>query len=740
MGEETGAVRLRPAQGRVVDYAGGLMGVSAVPGSGKTFILSVLAAKLIAEQMVDLDSAVLMVTYQRSAVDNLKQQVGQRLRDHGLPNAGYEVRTLHSLGYEIVRMQPALAGVAQEFEVADERRAQSMLETAARVWTEEHPAHWQTFVAGLGDASAQRRSRELAQAVARGVIRLAKNLGYRPVDVRASLVRLPEEETDQFLMLDMAAGIYQLYELQLQTTGLLDFDDLVSRAATVLAEYPDVADRLRERWPYILEDEAQDSTPLQEEMLSSITGPGGNWVRVGDPNQAIMGTFTASDPHFFRRFLARDDIIRRELPNSGRSSQRIIDLANHLVRWASEEHPVPEVRERAFLPQAMEPVPAGDPQPNPDNATSHIVTHGYRDLESELDDVVRRAANYAREHPDDTVAILVPTNYIGYQVSDRLRDAHAPYVELLRASSSSRGVARTIAALIQYLGEPLSRRNLVAVYEALLDYAGLRPHGPRHARITALLNSVHRPEQLVYPTAGQSILDSLPPIPGGLSPREQLTLERMQKVLVEGFRAVTLPVDELIMTLAQQRFEKPGELAIAHRIAVHMRRLHDANPAWRLPRLSEELYAVAQGELRLPGLDEHELGFEPLAGEITLTTLHKAKGLEWDLVYIVSVTPFDFPGVPDDVVMGYLEGLGNPVEEASAQLQAIMGDRTDETGLGASASAKLELIAERLRLLYVGITRPRRYLFLSWNRTGAGLRQGQAIALEELEAFLRDRG
>ncbi|RME80565.1 MAG: hypothetical protein D6775_15845, partial [Caldilineae bacterium] len=375
---------------------------------------------------------------------------------------------------------------------------------------------------------------------------------------------------------------------------------------------------------------------------------------------------------------------------------------------------------------------------------SRIVIQGYADLETELSDVARRAAHYAGQHPEDTVAILVPSNWVGYQVSDRLRDLQASYVELLRASGPSRGVARTLASLIRFLAEPLSRRNLVAVYEALVDYAGIRPQGPRHARVVAVLNSIQQPERLVYPAPGQSILEALPPIPGGLTPREEHTLERMQAVLAEGFKAITLPVDELVMTLAQQRFDKPGELAIAHRIAVHMRRLHDANPDWRLPRLADELYAVAEGELQLPGLDEQELGFEPAPGEITLTTLHKAKGLEWDLVYIVSVTPFDFPGTPGDVILGYHEGLGNPVEEAGAQLRGLMGHaerpalrRGAGQARSASEAAKLELVAERLRLLYVGITRARRYLFLSWSRDGGGLRRGKAVALEELERVVR---
>ncbi|NIP85784.1 MAG: UvrD-helicase domain-containing protein, partial [Planctomycetales bacterium] len=60
-------------------------------------------------------------------------------------------------------------------------------------------------------------------------------------------------------------------------------------------------------WPYILEDEAQDSSRLQEEILRKLAGKGGNWVRVGDPNQAIFETFTTADPKYLRDFMAKAD-------------------------------------------------------------------------------------------------------------------------------------------------------------------------------------------------------------------------------------------------------------------------------------------------------------------------------------------------------------------------------------------------------------------------------------------------
>ena len=72
--------------------------------------------------------------------------------------------------------------------------------------------------------------------------------------------------------------------------GGLDFNDLVWTAVDLLEHHPDLCARLGRRWPIVLEDEAQDSVPLQEDLLTLLGGGRGNWIRVGDPNQAIMST------------------------------------------------------------------------------------------------------------------------------------------------------------------------------------------------------------------------------------------------------------------------------------------------------------------------------------------------------------------------------------------------------------------------------------------------------------------
>ena len=103
-------------------------------------------------------------------------------------------------------------------------------------------------------------------------------------------------------MLDLGYSIYSEYQRALTNRGSVDFEDLIRLAYKILSNNPDYLERLRYRWPYILEDEAQDSSLIQEKLLRLLCGENGNWVRVGDPNQAIFETFTTADPKLIKGF------------------------------------------------------------------------------------------------------------------------------------------------------------------------------------------------------------------------------------------------------------------------------------------------------------------------------------------------------------------------------------------------------------------------------------------------------
>ena len=130
----------RPKQQEVLLYSGGYMGVAAVPGSGKTWTLSVLASNLIADGFLEPDQEILIVTLVNSAVDNFSKRVGNFIEQRGLlPKVGYRVRTLHGLAHDIVRDRPGLVGLADDFQIIDEREATNIRNEVVRAWLKGNP-------------------------------------------------------------------------------------------------------------------------------------------------------------------------------------------------------------------------------------------------------------------------------------------------------------------------------------------------------------------------------------------------------------------------------------------------------------------------------------------------------------------------------------------------------------------------------------------------------------------------
>lgn len=256
-------------------------------------------------------------------------------------------------------------------------------------------------------------------------------------------------------------------------------------------------------------------------------------------------------------------------------------------------------------------------------------------------------------------------------------------------------------------------------------------------------------EDFLWPLPGEDWLESL-----SLAGEDPLILEelgRFRELVRRWQKTVLLPVDQILLTLAQELFDQPGELALAHKLAVLLRRAGESHPNWRLPELSGELAVIARNERRFLGFSDEDIGFDPDAyrGKVVVATMHKAKGLEWDRVYLMSVNNYDFPsGESEDQYIAerwYLRDKLNLEAEALAQLDALQ--ETDEYEWykegTASSQARLDYARERLRLLYVGITRARRELVITWN-TGrlSNLKPAQPFsALYEFwSLYLEQRG
>jgi DNA helicase-2/ATP-dependent DNA helicase PcrA len=144
------------------------MGISAVPGSGKTFTLSLLAARLVERLAANgrLDEReVLVVTFTNSAVANFRARIGQFLRQERglLPGAGYRVRTLHGLAHDIVRERPGLVGLSEDFEIIDDRTANEIKRDAVIGYLRTHPDAFAPFIKPELLQNPQRYRRRLAR-------------------------------------------------------------------------------------------------------------------------------------------------------------------------------------------------------------------------------------------------------------------------------------------------------------------------------------------------------------------------------------------------------------------------------------------------------------------------------------------------------------------------------------------------------------------------------------------------
>ncbi len=715
------------------------MAISAVPGSGKTFILSLLAAHLIAKGFIAVDhnQQILIVTYLNSSVETFRNRIRARLKDLDLPLIGFDVRTLHSLALDIVKTSTGeFGGEMEELIVADEAQSSAYLSAAVDSWIMANRDYWLQFVADDNPPTLV-RWRDVTEKTAKSLISIAKNQRFEPNAILSQLDEIynnPTQGSDLFeesvfgrTFLWMMTGIYHRYQVALSRVGALDFNDIIWQASNILETFPDAAQTYRQRWPIVLEDEAQDSVPLQEILLSSLTGPDGNWVRAGDPNQAITSSFTAAHPSYFSDFLAQTDVVSRPLPHSGRSARRIYEAANTMLHWTITDHPVEEVRYSTFYEQDILPVPPGDSQPNPPDEEAKIEIRVFGNLEEdELPTIAVQAHRYSQDNPLRTVAILVPTNRIGHKVAAHLDNLDAAYDDLLRGGKRVREIASTIQAILAILASPLGTRNILRAHEALLEFRhpSVSEEIDTH-RISTLLRSIHAPEQFIFPKEDGDIEQSLPI--NIATPSELNYLSQFAELLNSCLELRTLPADDMVLALSdlllsQDNREEPAggeaDLAAAYQIALMIGRWRDIHPEWRLPEFSAQLYELASGRLPLKLSGPIEFGYQPSPGRITLATQHSAKGMEWDGVFLVGIEGRWIPSNLDAPFMGDEGILGaDPVAEMTAQFQLLMnGSENKFSNRSATESAHIELISERLRLLYVGITRARSYLHISRSR------------------------
>jgi DNA helicase-2/ATP-dependent DNA helicase PcrA len=406
------------------------------------------------------------------------------------------------------------------------------------------------------------------------------------------------------------------------------------------------------------------------------------------------------------------------------------------------------VRTALSLPHIV-PVPLEDPQQNPPDEPEAIkfISKRYTP-EDEMEAVVKSVKGYVdsfagvpvEEQP--TIAILVPRNTRGVEVVNALRQRGIEPIELISSTSETRAAAGALNYLLSYLADPQSASKLANAYRVYRrnifgsnKIVGAGANGeeaddenrPYIEQIPALLRKMIDVENFIAPQNANDWLAAI-----GESEAEQVIQELgvFRVVVQRWLNAVTLPIDQLVLTLAQDVFTDAPDLALAHKLALVLRQVADDHADWRLPELTAELAVIAKNERRFIGFSSDDSGFDPERhrGRVVVTTMHKAKGLEWDRVYIMSVNNYDFPSnMPNDRFISerwFVRSGLNLEAEALAQLTALEA-RSEydwyEEG-AATLRSRLDYVKERLRLFYVGITRSKRELIVTWNSG----RQGDA--------------
>ncbi len=715
--------RLRTSQEEVMTYRKGLMGISAVPGSGKTWTLSNLAVRLILSTDLEPDQEILVVTFSNSAADNFSNRIGEQLRANGLIEGfGYRVRTLHGLANDIIHERPELVGLSNEFGIIDEAETNEIMKDLAAQAMENHFDFLTSLISE--DINEKKRESIIKTDFPDFLMNLAKNWIKTVKDKQITISQLEQwlSEPDTNPLMSICLGIYRGYQAALNYRGAIDFDDLIRYALECLRLDSDLRTQLHHRWPFILEDESQDSSKLQQEILTNLVGEDGNWVRVGDPNQAIFESFTTADPNLLKTFVSRDDVRSVDLPFSGRSAPSIIDLANSMIDWVQTSHPNYAIRDALSEP-FIQPTPPGDPQTNPTDLPDSVVLFDQpMTSDQELVYLSKAIKAWLKGNPDSTVAVLT---YLNKRASDIVNFLKTEKIEvsdvLMKVPEPTRLSAGAVVLILKSLFDPLNPGHLARCFEVFFRHYQDNPDLYKLVKSTSkLIRTLENTEDYLYPDKKDWIHNLEDE---ELNQNSLEMLKSYRQVMRRWHAAMILPMDQLVLVVAQDLVLENSEIAIIHKLSGFIKSLLENNPHWTDIDVLDELIGISKNNRGFATFSQKEDGFDPdnYKGKVIVATAHKSKGLEWDKVFLSSANNYDYPGGESNESYTsekwFITDQRNLEAELLYDLESLRVEHSGGIMLRAydKQDARNDVARERLRLFYVGITRAKKSLTISWN-------------------------
>lgn len=696
-------INYREDQLPIIQYEGGKMAVPAVPGAGKTFIVTNLVAKLLEEKRQG-KGKILILTYMNSAVNNFKVRIKKILEEKNIDDKNsYEVMTIHSLAVKIIKEKPEIVMLNEDFNIADDLQKTMILGDCINNFKlNGGEKAFRFFVKEQKDPIWADRQLE---AWDKGFYDLVQNtiseLKYKDITPQKLNKYMKENRRG---ILKIILPIYTEYEKKLKANGLLDYDDMLILAHKALSIDEDLKRKYQNKYQYVFEDECQDSNEIQGKIIGLICEEHNNLVRVGDINQSITGTFSSSDPKFFKNFIESSDRCYR-MDMSNRSSKDVINLANELVRYVTQNLQ-PECKD-ALEDMDIKTVPKNRGyKENPQPDKYQISYKYYETFDKEIENTVKFVRNINKKYPDKSIGILVPYNDHVNLVAKELIKEDLEFEELGPNSLRKRRVIDNIALIIDFILNCDDKEKLIEV----LDKVYMKTDNKEGKKdFIQLLREDHLTvENLLYDECSKDIIIDTD---SDLYQSFLFGIKNLKNIIEYPLTRI----DKLILFIGDSMTIEKEEIAIVDYLAFYVKYLVAENNNINLQQIYNLLIDRKNRVFSYIIEVVSEInGYEPLPGSITVCNYHKSKGLEWDCVFLLGMTEFNFP---DNIYQKFQcdkwylkEKYKNPEANIKAEIDFIL---KGEVNKNYSKEIKESLIKEKIRLLYVGITRAKEMLILS---------------------------
>jgi superfamily I DNA/RNA helicase/RecB family exonuclease len=613
--------------------------VVAGAGTGKTAVIAGRFRRLL--EAGSEPAQILVMTFTERAAREMRERILAECRIADAPQVG----TFHSLALRWLRDHGGRLGLRPGFRIlAGPERWVLMREL---MWGQADPA-----LVGL------ERPDDLVLPLLELLERAKQELvSLDRLRAWAAHVQDPERRS----VLAAAIRLFHAYGGRCRREGLVDFDDLLVDAVRLLQGHPDVREHLRGRHRWVLVDEYQDTNLAQERVVELVAGGAGNVCVVGDDDQSIY-RFRGASRASMDRFLASfPSACTLALGGNLRSSRRIVAAAACLIQHNPERIDKPVA--------AALGAPEGDP----------VEVWACADGEQESAAIAAEvAAARARGVPWPRIAVLARTHAIARSVARALLAAGVPCQHWAERWLLRRPEVSDVIAYLRLLRDP---NDLIALARLLA-----RP--PLSLPLTEALSRARAEPAL----GALAALKAWAPAAGWAELVERLADETSRLGVEELLFEVLSRTGHLDALVAQAGVEADRVAQSVTRFADLVGEYCDRRRDHSLGPFLDHLQLVLRS-----GLDEAGGEGDGALDAVQLMTIHQAKGLEFDLVFVPALVEGRLPQPRRREAMTAVAGLELPPQ----LLEPAVRGREDQ-------------LAEERRLFYVAMTRARERLVLSW--------------------------